>query len=254
MTRRNRIPRTCRFCGSPFETTPSLLARGHGNFCSRPCAYKCQAAEAATAEKLAERFAEHVNLGGPVPTHRPEIGPCHVWTGRTNDAGYGLIGFKGKVERAHRVAFFLTEGRWPDPNALHHCDNPPCVRRAHLFEGTPKQNTADMMAKGRHRHRVFRGDEHWSTRHPERVARGERSGAHTHPERVARGDRAGARRHPESVPRGEAQGSSKLTEAQVRELRAAREQGALLSALAKRFGVTEALVSAIARRKIWRHI
>lgn len=38
-------------------------------------------------------------------------------------------------------------GRW----ALHTCDNPRCINGEHLFWGTPKDNTADMVAKGRHR-------------------------------------------------------------------------------------------------------
>jgi hypothetical protein len=32
---------------------------------------------------------------------------------------------------------------------LHRCDNPPCVRPEHLFQGTQTTNMADMAAKGR---------------------------------------------------------------------------------------------------------
>ena len=91
---------------------------------------------------LAERFAEKVNTNGPTPTHRPELVPCHVWLGAPRPDGYGEISINNKSRLTHRVAFFLAEGRWPEPCALHHCDNAPCVKAradefgpAHLFEG-----------------------------------------------------------------------------------------------------------------------
>jgi hypothetical protein len=63
-----------------------------------------------------------------------------------------MISVRGRDEMAHRIAWELTHGPIPDRLlALHKCDNPACVRPDHLFLGTHKDNTQDMLAKGRHR-------------------------------------------------------------------------------------------------------
>lgn len=105
---------------------------------------------------LAERFWSRVNKNGPVPTHMPHLGQCWVWTGYVSKLnGYGRMGIGSlsdgtrKNIHTHRVAFFLHHGRWPEPNALHHCDNRACCRPAHLFEGDNGDNVRDMFSKGR---------------------------------------------------------------------------------------------------------
>ena len=98
---------------------------------------------------LLERWSAFVNVDGPLIV--PAIGPCAVWTGCTNKGGYGLFSVDGRSEGAHRVAWLIEHGRWPDPCALHRCDHRPCVRASHLFEGTKGDNNRDAGAKGRHR-------------------------------------------------------------------------------------------------------
>lgn len=132
------IDRVCERCGGAFTTWKT----NRGRFCSRECRY------AASSE---ERFWTKVDKNGPVPEHRPELGACWVFTAHRNRKGYGWIWFEGELRQAHRVAFFLAHGRWPEPCALHHCDNPSCVRAEHLFEGTLEDNNKDMKAKGRSR-------------------------------------------------------------------------------------------------------
>lgn len=111
---------------------------------------------------LAERLWLRVNKNGAVPAHRPELGPCWVYSSPRNGRG-GIYGHKsmekpdGQAVLVHRLAFFLAHGRWPEPCALHRCDNPPCVKAvddeygpAHVVEGTRTENQHDMTAKGRH--------------------------------------------------------------------------------------------------------
>lgn len=77
-------------------------------------------------------------------------GECWLWTGSQDANGYGQLWIDGRRERATHLALAF-DGR-PVPvgmKALHHCDNPPCVRPTHLFIGTQADNMADMRAKGR---------------------------------------------------------------------------------------------------------
>lgn len=75
---------------------------------------------------------------------------CWPWTASTRATGYGQInsGNRGTPIKAHRLAFAITNGWWPDVVA-HRCDNPPCCNPAHLFAADQQTNLADMRAKGR---------------------------------------------------------------------------------------------------------
>lgn len=67
--------------------------------------------------------------------------------------GYGEFVFPGnKHVYAHRLVCTLAHGDAPadKPNTLHSCDVSLCVNPEHLRWGTKKENTADMLRRGRH--------------------------------------------------------------------------------------------------------
>ena len=75
---------------------------------------------------------------------------CWPWTAGTRQFGHGQIQFNGRNWLPHRLAFILENG--PISNnlcVLHRCDHPPCCNPRHLFTGTRKDNSEDMVAKGR---------------------------------------------------------------------------------------------------------
>lgn len=106
-------------------------------------------------ESIVDRFWKRVNKNGPVPPHRPELGPCWQWTGLVV-ARYGQISLGhpstpgSKRWKTHRFSWELHHGAIPEHlRVMHQCDNCLCVNPAHLELGTQKQNVHDAIHKGR---------------------------------------------------------------------------------------------------------
>lgn len=150
--------------------------------------------------------------------------------------GYGTLQRNGKNIQAHRYAWEQANG--PIPVGLvicHRCDVKLCVRPSHLFLGTKAENNHDRHAKGRD-------------------AAGDRNGSRTRPEALPRGAYHWRHKTPELAATGERHGMAKLTEADVRSIRALSAAGATRKGLGEQYGVSAALISQIVYRRIWRNV
>ena len=107
----------------------------------------------ATLNCLLLKFWARVDKNGPIPSHVPNLGRCWLWTGATRgDLGHGcFVVAPAGVFEAHRVSWVIRHGRDVPIGklVLHKCDNPICIRPFHLFLGSYKDNSRDMVLKGR---------------------------------------------------------------------------------------------------------
>src|SRR3990167_4113193 len=153
---------------------------------------------------------------------------CWIWRGcvgrgKRSAVGYGLLKVGNWSFRAHRVSWFLTHGEWPLLHVLHRCDNPPCVRPDHLFEGTQYDNNRDRDSKGR----TASGPTHSAIMKAMFAARGP------------------------SPMQGVGHPLAKLDDAKVTAIRASVAAGRSRVKTALDFGVSPSLVNMIIRRQVW---
>lgn len=145
---------------------------------------------------------------------------CWLWTGSlmSKRHPYGIFRFRGRNQKAHRMAWELTNG--PIPTGMfvcHKCDVPRCINPHHLFLGTPGDNVRDMIAKGRGSMQL-RPHNSYFVRNPLVKARGEQCR------------------------------SAKLTRAIVAEIRASIEPTRVLAA---RYGVVRSTIKRVRAGSQW---
>ena len=108
--------------------------------------------KAETRTELETRFWSKVN--------KKERDECWNWlAGGYKQDGYGRFGLFGKCEKSNRVAFYLTNGYFPD-FVLHTCNNKLCCNPNHLYDGTRRDNVLDMMRAGTFRSPLQKGEKH----------------------------------------------------------------------------------------------
>lgn len=165
------------------------------------------------SEDQKARFWRNVSIG--------DADSCWMWTGCVDRVGYGIAHFNLRSWRAHRIALILSLG-FDIGNlvAMHICDNPGCCNPAHLKAGTSKENSRDMVIKGR----GYQGEKHWTVRRNEDVPRG----SHSH--------------------------VSKFTDDQVRQMKQMLRDGVPRKEISAIFGIKLTNLQSIVSGHTWRHV
>jgi hypothetical protein len=77
---------------------------------------------------------------------------CWRWLGHKDHNRRGYYRYDGRKQLAHRVAWQLQYGEIPEGmKVCHKCDVRDCCNPKHLYLGTSRDNTEDMILKGRAR-------------------------------------------------------------------------------------------------------
>jgi len=157
-------------------------------------------------------------------TSKSEGGGCWNWTGHLNEKGYAMMSAGRKISlRASRVVYLLKHGYFNEAlYVCHKCDNPKCVNPDHLFLGTAKDNTHDMIQKNR----MSRPPVHYGSTHP-------------------------LVRNPQLSARGAKNGNSSIDD--DRALQIYESEGSVRE-LSNRFGLSPSAIHSIKMKKTWRHI
>jgi hypothetical protein len=199
---------------------------------------------------------------------------CWLWVASRDYDGYGM--FRGTISgvlftRAHRFSYTLATGEIlpADRVVMHSCDNPPCVNPDHLNGGTKAENTADMIAKGRHLNRVMAhaqkiaklsDDEVKAILRDPRQYSEIAASYDVHPQTIVaikgRTTRSYVQIDPDEIIRAKrgARGAARskaLTDDDVRTIRTSEERGRLL---AQRYGVSPQTITDIRKLRSWTHV
>lgn len=140
--------------GDPLHETRRYVRQGETCTAEEGCAepvhgldlckkhYRRMTVYGETTKPRERRFWAKIDKNGPVPAHRPGLGPCWIYTGYIDrKTGYGQFGGGKGTNLPHRIAYQYTVG--PIGKGLHidHlCRVRACCNPAHLEPVTPREN------------------------------------------------------------------------------------------------------------------
>lgn len=155
-----QVKTVCIYCNKDFYYLRSVKKTGTAKFCSRPCKTEWARKPENRLNKSKVHYEKNVikNKEG-----------CWGWNGSFVNAGYGQSILNNRTIHASRMSWIIHNGQIPEGLwVLHKCDNPPCTNPQHLFLGNSKDNTQDMIKKGR-KYNCKGSDVHFSKLNEEQV-------------------------------------------------------------------------------------
>lgn len=205
---------------------------------------------------------------------------CWIWKGAKSPKGYGIFTISQRGVKAHRIAFHLAgKTTTPETPLVCHgpCHNPSCVNPDHLEAGSAKKNIADKVRDGTKRIGVdlynAKLDEDKVREIRRRYADGDASSQQlgaifqVDPSIILDCVYRRTWRHVDpfdsvKLPnqpytphaKGESNPAAKITEDDVRNIRALRLQRWTLKQIAAQYGLSISNIHDIIRRKIWAHV
>ena len=133
----------CSICAKEFKWRRCKKRKEIPKYCSIDCAgFIKHLSDAQKRKKYKEFFEKEVIKGNG----------CWEWKGKLSKDGYPRVVCRKQYgsQRANRASWTIYKGKIPKGKVVMHlCDNKICTNPDHLKLGTPKQNSKDMVFKGR---------------------------------------------------------------------------------------------------------
>lgn len=180
------------------------------------------------------KYMSYIDKRGLV---RSDMSPCWRWLASVGSHGYGQIMYNGVPWNAHRLSYYLHNDLIEPPkgrHVCHKCDNKECSNPEHLYVGSPKENSDDVWERG------LKVKKPAKEKQEQFVRPGGTSGSF----------KAGSQT-------GEANSRAKLTEADVRTIRARYKAGLKygeLKKMAEEYNVSYISMQKIVANKSWTHV